>query len=297
MTLAAALAAARERLLLADILPTEAALDVDLFARTILGWDRARLLTSLTGPVPPGLEPRFSEWLARRERREPSAYIVGAREFWGLDFLVTPAVLIPRPETEFVVEEAVPLIRNMFRPGAADSRAPGGPAPRIADVGTGSGCIAVALAHELPDCRVVATDVSGEALPVARQNAARHGVAGRVRFVQTAYLDGIAGTFDLIAANPPYVRSIDKRGLSAEVRHEPDAALFGGANGLAHLDAVVEAAAQRLHRDGWLVMEFGFGQEDDVRGLVAQRPALRVDHVREDLQGLARTAIIQNVRR
>jgi release factor glutamine methyltransferase len=306
LTLGAVLAAARERLVRADISSPEAAVDVDLFARTILQWDRARLLTSLTSPPPETLEPRFSEWLARRELREPTAYIVGTREFWGRDFVVTPAVLIPRPETEFIVEEASALLRAAhpirLKPDSTHGREQLDPTSnrnespdhwRIADVGTGSGCIAVSLAHETPGCRVVATDVSTGALAIARQNAERLGVADRIDFVETSYLDDVDGTFDLIAANPPYVRDGDKPALSRDVRHEPDVALFGGATGLTHLAAVADAALSRLKPGGWLVMEFGFGQEDDVRELVARRPGLRVDHVRADLQGLARTAIIQ----
>ena len=286
MTLSTALAAARERLVRADIAAAEAAIDVELFARTILGWDKARLLTNLTSDVPEALEPRFSEWLARREQHEPTAYIVGSREFWGLDFLVTPAVLIPRPETELVVEEAARLLRAR---GDGDGRA------RAADVGTGSGCIAVALAREVDGCVIVATDVSEDALAVARQNAARHDVSQRIEFVPAAYLDDVPGQFDVIAANPPYVRDGDKRALSRPVRYEPDVALFGGASGLTHLDAVIDAAVAKLRPGGWLVMEFGFGQEDDVRALVDRRPQLRVDHLRADLQGLARTVIIQKV--
>jgi release factor glutamine methyltransferase len=284
LTLSTVLAAARERLVRADIAAAEAAIDVELFARTILGWDKARLLTNLTSDVPAALEPRFSEWLARREQHEPTAYIVGVREFWGLDFLVTPAVLIPRPETELVVEEAARLLRAR---GDGDGRA------RVADVGTGSGCIAVALAREVDGCDIVATDVSEDALAVARQNAARHDVSQRIEFVPAAYLDDVPGQFDLIAANPPYVRDGDKRALSRPVRYEPDVALFGGASGLTHLDAVIDAAVAKLRPGGWLVMEFGFGQEDDVRALADRRPQLRVDHLRADLQGLARTVIIQ----
>jgi len=286
LTLGTTLAAARERLVDAGITPTDAALDVDLFTRVILGWDRARLLTSLAAAPPDSLEPQFSDWVTRRERYEPTAYIVGAREFWGLEFHVTPAVLIPRPETEFVVEETAQLVRSSRAGGA-------GAGLRIADIGTGSGCIAVSLAHEIPECRLVATDVSEEALLVARGNAARHGVADRIDFVKTNYLDAVDGDFDVIAANPPYVRDGDKRALSPDVRHEPDVALFGGATGLNHLDGVLATAVARLRSGGWLVMEFGFGQEDDVRQLVDRRPELRVDHVRADLQGLARTAIIQ----
>lgn len=286
MTLQEKLAGARDRLIEADIAPSEAAIDVDLYARTILNWDKARLITSRGEAVPPGLEPRFSEWVTRREAHEPTAYIVGRREFWGLDFRVSPAVLIPRPETEFVVEEALALLRET-------PQGYGGTRPRLADIGTGSGCIAVSLAHERPDLSIVATDLSAEALAVARENAFAHGVTGRIELVETSYLDGVDGTFDLITANPPYVRSIDKPALSRDVRHEPDVALFGGTNGLRDIAGVLDTAAARLRPGGWFVMEFGFGQEDDVRALAAARPALTFVRARADLQGLPRTAIIQ----
>jgi len=280
VTLRDVLTHARSRLIAAGSSPEEATVDVDLYARTILGWDKARLITEQSLPAPPELEPRFSEWIARREQREPSAYIVGIREFWGLDLIVSPAVLIPRPETEFVVEEALALVQGLA-------------APRIADIGTGSGNIAVSLAHSLPTARVVATDVSPEALAVAQRNADRHGVADRVEFIATSYLGGVEGDFDLITANPPYVRDGDKPALARDVRYEPDVALFGGTAGLRDIEGVLDTALAKLRLHGWLVMEFGFGQEDDVRALAAARPSLRVDHVREDLQGLARTAIIQ----
>lgn len=283
-TLHDTLAAARQRLVRAGIAPAEAAVDVDLYTRTILGWDRARVLTSQHEPPPDALEPRLSEWLARREKREPSAYIVGSREFWGLDFAVTPAVLIPRPETEFVVEETLRAASSLGAP------------VRIADIGTGCGCIAVSVAHEVPHAAVVATDVSGDALAVARRNAGRHGVDGRVRFVRTSYLDGIGGAFDVIAANPPYVRQGDKPALSRDVQHEPDVALFGGPTGLRDIAGVLDTAVERLRPGGWLVMEFGFGQEDSVRELAASRPSLAFERVREDLQGLPRTAVIQRRR-
>ena len=281
--LAEKLAEARARLVAAGIQTDEAAVDVDLYTRTILGWDRATLLANLREAAPSALEPRLSEWLARRERREPTAYIVGTREFWEREFLVTPAVLVPRPETEFIIEEAVPLVRTVA-------------APRIADIGTGSGILAVTLAAELPAATVVATDLSGEALDVARLNASRLGVAGRITFVNTSYLDGVEGLFDLIVANPPYVRDGDRSALARDVRHEPDVALFGGPDGLRDVGGVLDAAVASLKPDGWFAMEFGYGQEDDVRRLVAERPALRLDHIRNDFQGIARTAIVQRNR-
>jgi release factor glutamine methyltransferase len=277
--LSGTLAAARARLVAAGIHPDEAAVDVDVYATTILGWDRATLLQNLRQATPAALEPRFSEWIARRERREPTAYIVGSREFWGRPFLVTSAVLVPRPETELIIEESLARLHAV--------------APRIADIGTGSGILAVTLAAEVPAARVTATDLSQDALEVGRQNAERHGVGTRVTFVNTSYLDAASGTFELIVANPPYVRDGDKSALARDVRHEPDVALFGGPDGLRDVAGVLDAAVEKLTPGGWCVMEFGYGQEDDVRRLVDARRTLRVDHIRHDLQGIARTAIIQ----
>ena len=280
MTLFETLTRARARLTQAGISEADALIDVDLYARTILGWDKARLLVEMQAPAPSSLEPTLSDWTSRRVEREPSAYIVGRREFWGLDFTVTPAVLIPRPETEQLVDETLSRVRRL-------------PAPRIADIGTGSGCIAIALAVELPHAQLVATDISEEALAIARANAERHGVSGRARFVATSYLDGIEESFDGITANPPYVKDGDKPGLARDVRHEPDIALFGGAEGLRDIAGVLKAAAAALVPGGWLVMEFGYGQEPEVEALVAAQPALRLERVQADLQGIPRTAIIQ----
>jgi len=279
VTLHDTLTAARSRLVGAGIAPDEAAIDVELYARTILGWTRAHIVTERGGPTPAALEPRFSQWVSRREAREPTAYILGMREFWGLDFLVSPAVLIPRPETEFLVEAA---LRHL----------PAEQPLRVADIGTGSGNIAVSIAHSRERCTLVATDVSADALAIARQNAARHGVADRVAFVECAYLDGVAGPFDLVAANPPYVRDGDKRGLSPTVRHEPDVALFGGPTGLRDIQGVLDAAVAGLRPRGRLVMEFGLGQEEQVRD-AAVRTGLYVEQVIDDLQGIARTAVMQ----
>jgi release factor glutamine methyltransferase len=279
ISLSATLAGARARLVEAGIQPDQAAVDVDVYATTILRWDRATLLQNLRQPTPAALEPQFSQWIARREHREPTAYIVGSREFWGRQFVITSAVLVPRPETEFIIEEALPVLRRFA-------------APRIADIGTGSGILAVTLAAEVPAADVTATDLSSDALQVATQNAERHGVATRVTFLNTSYLDDVPGAFDLIVANPPYVRDSDKSALARDVRHEPDVALFGGPDGLRDVAGVLDAAVEKLTSDGWFVMEFGYGQEDDVRRLIDVRRALRLDHIRDDLQGIARTAII-----
>ena len=281
MTLHETLAAARQRLVAAGIAADEAAIDVDMYARTILGWDRVRLLTEQQAPAPAALEPRFSEWLSRREQKEPSAYILGVREFWGLEFEVSPAVLIPRPESEFIVEEAL-------------ARVNGSGSPAIADVGTGSGCIAIAIARSVPGARVVATDISGDALQVARRNAKRNGVADRVQFVETSYMDGIDGPFDVITSNPPYVKEQDRQYVSrAVVRYEPHVALFGGDDGLSGVRAVLEAARFRLAPGGWLIFEFGLGQDDEVGEIVAGYAEYRLDGIRSDLQGIPRTALVR----
>ena len=278
----ATLASARSRLIAAGIAPEEAAVDVPLFACTILGWDRARLLSQQSQPAPPSLEPQFSQWIARRMAHEPAAYIVGHREFWGLDFVVTPAVLIPRPESELLVEEAIEIVREAQMPS-----------PEIADIGTGSGNLAISLAHTLQTSHVTATDVSRDALAIAQQNARTHEVDDRIIFVEATYLDGIERDFDVIVANPPYVKSGDKTSLSLAVLHEPDMALFSGDQGLIAVEGVLDAAVGWLKAGGWLLMEFGFGQSPAIEQLVAVRPTLRLDRIRADLQGIPRTAVIQ----
>jgi release factor glutamine methyltransferase len=139
----------------------------------------------------------------------------------------------------------------------------------------------------------VASDVSAAALAVAAQNAVSHGVSPRVALVETSYLDGVDGPFDMIVSNPPYVKEGDKPALSKDVRHEPDVALFGGGDGLRHVAGVLDTGCAKLKTGGWLLMEFGYGQEDDVRALTAARPQLRLERIREDLQGIPRTAIIR----
>jgi release factor glutamine methyltransferase len=285
------LAEARAQLHAVGIRDPEAAIDVDLFALTILGWDRARLIVEKSGDVPTALEPRFSEWVNRCARHEPASYILGVREFWGLDFEVSPDVLIPRQETEYIVEEVLTILGRGRSDAAGTAGAP--PVFRVADVGTGSGCIAIAIAHSAPNVRVVATDISSDALVVARRNAERHGVAARVECFTASFLGGIEGDFDVIASNPPYVRELDRGGIGPNVRHEPEVALYGGDNGLLHIESVLDTAVHKLRPHGWLVMEIGLGQEDDVTALVNARPRLAVRSIRNDLQGIARTFVIQ----
>ncbi len=265
----------------AGVDPGEAAIDAEVLARHVLGWDRAGLLIHFREPAPPGLDPFFPQLVARRIAREPVAYIVGQREFWGRAFEVTPAVLVPRPETEIIVEEVLDEARSGAGVGS------------IVDVGTGSGCLAVTLALECPDSRVWATDVSLDALAVAKRNARRHGVEERVAFVRCDVLEGIDARADVIVSNPPYIPSGDASRLQPEVvQYEPPAALFAGADGLAVIRRLLAAAAGRLAPDGRLVVEFGFEQEADVREL-ARAAGWRVARIRPDLQGIPRTAVLR----
>jgi release factor glutamine methyltransferase len=275
--------AARERFIRAGIPPDQAAIDAEVLARHAMAWDRATYLTCRDDPLTEGAAARYERLAARRERREPVAYITGLREFWSLDFLVTPAVLVPRPETEAIVEAALTRLDDRGRRW------------RLADVGTGSGCLAISLAHELPAAVVAATDISGDALDVARQNAVRLGVASRVHFVRTSLLEGLAGPFDLIVANPPYVPSAHEATLSPDVRdHEPRPALYGhGEDGLDEVRALLAQAPSRLAHGGVLLMEFGFGQADTARAAATLVPDLLVEAVLRDLQGHERTLVVR----
>jgi len=272
------IAAARDTLVRAGVQPADAAIDAAVLARHALGWDRAMLLARGREAPPASFDRPFETFVARRAAREPVAMILGVREFWGLDFEVTPDVLVPRPESEFIVEEAL-----------AEFSSP----PRlIVDVGTGTGCLAIALSHEFPSSRTIATDISAAALTVAARNARRHGVAGRVSFVRTHFLAGLLARADLIVSNPPYVPASAAPALAPEiVRHEPHTALFGGNDGLAAIREILASAADHLDADGRLIVEFGFGQEPEVSAL-AVRSGWRVRRVRDDLQGIARTIVL-----
>jgi release factor glutamine methyltransferase len=289
MTLTDHVSAGRARLGAAGISPREAAIDADVLARALLDWDRARFLAGAREAAPCWFADRYDEWLARRAQREPVSLIVGRREFWGLEFEVTREVLTPRPETEWLVQEALACASDLYRPGRSS--------PVVVDVGTGSGCVAISLARDLASARVVATDISRGALLVARRNAVRHSVAGRIGFVQGSLLDPIRPPVDLVASNPPYVPSASFDALPPEVRnYEPAAALDGGPDGLSVITRLVDQARRALSPGGWLVFEFGDGQEAGVRAAISDRPGLELVRIRDDLRGIARTAVVRRVR-
>jgi len=279
VTLHARVAAARQRLRDAGIPPDEADLDARLLAEHLLGWDAARFFTDSGDAEPAGFAPRYEALVARREAREPIAYITGLQQFWDLSFEVSPAVLIPRPESELIVEAALE---------AVPAREP----RTIADICTGSGCLAVAIARERPNARLVATDISDAALDIARRNAARHGVGARIRLVPPDLFDKVAGPFDVIVSNPPYVPARDRDTLPPEVRdHEPAAALFAGDDGLEVVRRMLPQLPPRLKPGATAMFEIGFGQADAVEQLISATPGLRIVAVRRDLRGIPRTAV------
>jgi release factor glutamine methyltransferase len=280
-TIADAIGLAAARLAAAGIDPAEARIDARVLARHSFGLDEAGLIVHEPDEPPAEGLTRLQGAIARRALREPIAYITGHREFYGRDFLVSPAVLIPRPETELIVDLA--LARFPDRSAELE----------IVDVGTGSGCLAVTLACEFPRARLVATDVSPEAVEVARRNAAIHGVAGRVAFHLVSLVTS-ADQADLIVSNPPYVAIDQRRLLPADVRdYEPAIALFAARDGLEVIRALVSHVCDcgALRRgSGWLIFEFGYGQVQAVRRLLAEDPRYTDVSITNDLQGIPRTA-------
>ena len=284
-SLAAVVANGRQLLEAAGASGEAAGRDAVLLARAVLAWDAASWLARSREATPPQFPDRFLALIQRRARHEPIAYITGTREFYGRAFSVNRDVLIPRPETEGVVEEALRCLANHPLP---DERR----RPVIVDVGTGSGCLAVTLALEYPSAEIFATDTSASALNVARANARHFDVADRIEFRRDAFFAGMSGPIDLVVSNPPYVRETDRTSLPPEVASfEPPAALFAGADGLDAIRALLAAAPARLARGGWLVMEIGHGQITHVRELIDGNSGLTFHHVRPDLQGIPRVVV------
>lgn len=225
---------------------------------------------------------RFREFIERRARREPLQYITGAQEFFNLTFEVTPDVLIPRPETELIVEAALDLLKA--HPDAV-----------IADVGTGSGCIAISVLHQMPRARAIGIDISAKALAVARRNAERHGLIDRFTLIEA---DGLTSfwkrpQFSAVVSNPPYVPADEIKSLQPEVRdHEPLSALISGTDGLAHIRTLLRDAPDLLRPNGYLIFEIGFGQRDAVESLIDLK-LWKLIEIRNDLQNIPRTFVLR----
>jgi release factor glutamine methyltransferase len=275
-------------------------LATELLLMHALGRDRTWLYTHPEAALDPAVAEKYSGLIARRAAGEPTQYLTGAQEFWGLEFEVTPAVLIPRPETEHVMEVALARLGPRGFKIHLDSGLPREKL-RIADVGTGSGCLAVALAYESPHAEIFATDVSAAALEVARRNAARHNVGDRIHFLQTNLLEALTdepasgGTksrdFDLIVSNPPYVAREESAQLQREVRdHEPHAALFGGPTGVEMYARLIREAASLLRSGGILVLELGYNSAEHVRAILAEQKLWTKVTFTNDLAGIPRVA-------
>jgi release factor glutamine methyltransferase len=286
-----ALAAAVERLDAADV--GSPRMNAETLLTFVLGVNRAYLYAHPERELTPAEETRYDKVLGQRAAGLPSQYITGHQEFWGLDFVVSPAVLIPRPETEHLVEAVLELARDV-------------PSPKIVDVGTGSGCVALALAHELKNAEIHAVDLSEDALEIARANAARLQLDDRVHFLPANVLAVIpseefkrsrgtpiaAGTdfrdFDFVVSNPPYVAFSEADKVQKSVfEFEPRMAVFAGESGLDVIRPLIEQAHAALKTGGWLALEIGYSMRDAVVGLLC--PTMWEDiRVLPDLQGIPR---------
>jgi release factor glutamine methyltransferase len=280
-------------------------LATELLLMHALGRDRTWLYTHPEAPLDVANAEKYLALIARRAAGEPTQYLTGKQEFWGLEFEVTPAVLIPRPETEHVMEVALARLGPLGFKIHLDTGIPREKL-RVADVGTGSGCLAVALAWELPHAEVFATDISAPALEVARRNAARHNVADRVHFLRTNLLDALGDEsptgvgklpgFDLIVSNPPYVGRDDASQLQREVRdYEPHEALFGGSTGVEMYARLIEEASSLLRPGGVLVLELGYNSAEHVRAIFDGQNCWTNVAFTNDLAGIPRVAAADRV--
>jgi len=278
VTLREALRQAEARIASRNI--SDARIEAELLLMHALGIRKAELYARLGDPLPPAVGDKFQGLVERRVRHEPAAYILGRHEFYGIALYVDSRVLIPRPETELLVETTLAFTERRFGGGQPCS---------IVDVGTGSGAIAIALALHLPQARIYATDVSSGAIDVARVNCTRHGVEGRIELLVGDLLEPLSQPVDLIVANLPYVKDADIPRLMPEIRDfEPLAALYGGADGLDHVRRLLTRAQVHLLPRGAVMLEIGLGQADDAVSLAKRHfRDGRVDLLR-DFAGIER---------
>jgi release factor glutamine methyltransferase len=257
-----------------------AALDARMLVGAALGLDLTGVIAAASRLVTAAEAERLEEFARRRLKGEPVARIFGLKEFWGLPLQLSAATLVPRPDTETVVELALEMLRAGRHP---DHRL------RIADIGTGSGAILLALLSELPDACGLGTDISAAALRTASSNAARLGFATRAAFVACDYAAALSGAFDLIVSNPPYIRSAEITDLATEVRdHDPHRALDGGTDGLGAYRALIPEAARLLAHRGALVVEAGHGQSGEIEGLMTAAGLTLERPAKADLAGIRR---------
>jgi release factor glutamine methyltransferase len=250
--------------------------DAVLLVAFATGRDRTFLIAHPEAAMTPHQTTMLSEIAARRSTREPLQYIIGRQEFYGLEFEVTPDVLIPRPETEILVEHAIAFLSPIA-------------APRFCEIGVGSGCISISVLHELQNASAVAGDISRNALAVAGRNAAKHGVTGRLELIVSDLFDSVpAKAFDAILSNPPYVPELDFDSLQPEVRdHEPTIALTSGTDGLRAIERLINQAPEHLRPGGMLLFEMGFNQSGKVSEMLDEDVWTEIEFL-PDLQGIPR---------
>ncbi len=272
-------ALAQARKILTDNDIDDSALEGEILLRHVLGISRALLFADLDSDVSPADVKLLKKLVARRVKGEPSAYIIGSKEFYGLDFIVNRHVLIPRPETELLVEKAIKLCR-------------GSKYSKIADIGTGCGAIAVSLAANLPAVRIYATDISVKALEVASQNCVKHGVADRITLLQGDMLEPLPESVDLIIANLPYVRDADIPG-GGPLSFEPQVALNGGEKGLDKIEELCRQAYGKLKDKGSLLLEIGQGQVEAVKTILHKCFSSGLIEVQKDLADIERVVCLR----
>jgi len=264
-------------------------LNAELLLRFVLGCDRAYLFAHPERELTPDEETRYQAVLSERSRGVPAQYITGHQEFWGMDLIVSPAVLIPRPETEHIIETVLEILRP------ADGQRETGDSKqrlRIVDVGTGSGSIALALAKELPEAEIHATDISAAALEVARANAARLQLDRRIRFHEMDLLAELSPPFDVVVSNPPYVGESEEDHVQLEVRKfEPRSAVFGGPTGTEVIARLMPQARNLLRPGGWLIVEISGTIVESVRELVGDWEDVQIVN---DLQSIPRVLRARN---
>ena len=254
-------------------------LDAEVLLSHVLGKDRLYLYVHFDQPLEGDELATFREVVKKRAARVPIAYIIGQKEFMGLDFIVTPDTLIPRPDTEILVEAALNRLQPVDKPS-------------ILDLGTGSGAIIISLLHNLPEAAGTAVDISEGALSVTRQNAARHKAAERLTLLKGDLFEPVTGVFDAILSNPPYIPDAEIAGLQPEVRREPVGALAGGKDGLDFYRRIVATASGYVKTGGFLALEVGIGQAQDVAALAHNTP-FTVEEIIKDYGGVDRVVILQ----
>src|ERR1700690_2056364 len=270
-------------------------MNAELLIMFTLDCDRAYLYAHPERELTADEMSRYDAALARRATGVPAQYITGHQEFWAMDLIVSPAVLIPRPETEHLVEAVLEIVGNQAQSQPQDQGTRTGvSAPQIVDVGTGSRAIALALARELPSAEILATDISEEALEVARANAARHELTSRIAFHRTDLLAGLLlESFDIVVSNPPYVGESEEDQVQIEVRKfEPRGAVFAGPTGLEVIERLIPQAHEALRPGGTLIFEISGRIGDGVGGVLARWTDVVI---KNDLQGIPRVAVARNI--